>query len=415
MRIALPQVKAVTAERRLRAFDALRERDFRLLFTGQTISLIGDAAFLTALGWRTFTLAGATKLGIVLTCQSVALLATLLIGGALADRFSRRRMMIASDLIRLAAVGALAALDASGHLGFPTLVLFAILVGLGDGLFYPAFGGMVPLLVEQPLIPSANSLIGVARWGSLVVGPIFTGFLYEPAGSAVVFAADAGTFLLSAAFVYATRPRAVERAEPEGTLRGIATGARYVAGVPWLWVTISLFAVVLMLQFAPQQVLVPKLVEEHFHRGVSAYALLFVFVGVGQVTGTLAFGQLQPRRRRGVLFYAVFLVNSLAVIGFALSPWYELAGALAVVRGFCIGFGVAVWETMLMQLVPERLLSRVVSLDYFGSFGLMPVGLALWAGLSGVAPPGLLIAAGAGVSALLFLGALTRPWIRAID
>jgi MFS family permease len=400
---------------RVRVFEALRHRDFRLLFLGQAVSLIGDAAFVTALGWRTFTLAGSGRLGAVLVCHSLALLTTLLIGGALADRFSRRRMMIVSDLLRFSAVGGLALIDASGHLGFAWLVVFAIFVGLGDGFFYPAFGGMVPLVVEQPTIASANSLIGVARWGSILLGPAFAGFLYRPVGSAAVFGADAATFVVSAVLVWLTRPRTIEQAEPEGTLRGIVSGARYVTGVPWLWVTISLFAVVLMLQFAPQQVLLPKLVEHHWHRGVGSYALLTTLLGVGTVMGTLAFGQLQPRRRRAVLCYAVFVVNSLTIVAFALSPWYELAGALAVIRGICIGFGVAVWETMLMQLVPDHLLSRVVSLDYFGSFGLMPVGLALSAVVSGVASPQLLLAAGAGISAILIATPLTRSWLREID
>ena len=400
---------------RVRIFEALRHRDFRLLFLGQTVSLIGDAAFVTALGWRTFTLAGSGHLGAVLVCHSLALLTTLLIGGALADRFSRRRLMIVSDLVRFAAVGGLALVDASGHLSFAWLVLFAILVGLGDGFFYPAFGGMVPLVVEQPTIASANSLIGVARWGSILVGPALAGFLYHPVGSAAVFAVDAATFVASAALVWLTRPRTIEQSEPEGTLRGIASGARYVAGIPWLWVTISLFAVVLMLQFAPQQVLLPKLVEQQWDRGVGSYALLTTLLGVGTVIGTLTFGQLQPHRRRAVLCYSVFVVNSLAIVGFALSPWYELAGALAVVRGTCIGFGVAIWETMLMQLVPDHLLSRVVSLDYFGSFGLMPLGLAVSALVSGVAPPQLLLAAGAGISAVLIALPLTRPWLREID
>ena len=405
----------VEAVARFRAFEALRERDFRLLFAGQAVSLVGDAAFLTALAWRTFTLAGSAKLGVVLTCEAIALLATLLIGGALADRFSRRRMMILSDLSRMVAVATLAALDASGHLGFPALVVLATVVGLGDGLFYPAFGGMVPLLVEQPLIPSANALIGVARWGSVLLGPIFAGFLYAPAGSAAVFAADAASFLVSAGLVFATKPRTVERDEPEGTVAGIVAGARYVAGVEWLWVTISLFGVVLMLQFAPQQVLVPKLVTDEWNRGVEAYAVLSSLLGAGTVAGTLLFGHLQPRHRRGRLFYAVFLVNSLALVAFAVSPWYALAGGLAVVRGVCIGFGVALWETMMMQLVPEQLLSRVVSLDYFGSFGLMPVGLALSAAVSGLAPPGHLLAGGAALSALLFAAVLTRPWLQTVD
>ena len=104
--------------RRVRIFHALRYRDFQLLFAGQTVSLIGDAAFLTALGWKTYTLVGSGRFGIVLFCQATALLTTLLIGGALADRISRRKMMIASDLARFVAVGALAAVDASGHLNF---------------------------------------------------------------------------------------------------------------------------------------------------------------------------------------------------------------------------------------------------------------------------------------------------------
>jgi MFS family permease len=398
-----------------RALEALRHRDFRLLFTGQTVSLIGDAAFVTALAWKTFTLAGSGKLGVVLLCQAVGVLTTLLIGGALADRLSRRRLMITSDLTRLVAVGALAGVDASGHLSFPLLAAFATVVGLGNGFFYPAFGGMVPLVVEQPSIASANSLIGVARWSSILVGPAFAGFLYHPAGSSTVFAADAGSFLVSALFVYRTRPRVIEAAEREGTLREIFSGARYVARVPWLWVTIVLFGVVLMLQLAPQQVLMPKLVTTQWHRGVGAYALLTTLMGVGTVAGTLLFGQLQPRRRRGVVSYVFWVVNSAAVAGVALSPWYALAGGLMVLRGFCVGFGVAIWETMMMELVPEHLLSRVVSLDYFGSFGLMPVGLALAAAVSGLAAPGTLIAAGAGANALMLLFVLTRPWLRAVD
>jgi MFS family permease len=398
-----------------RAFLAFRSREFRLVWSAQTVSLIGDAAFVTALGWRTFTLAGSGKLGIVLVCQALAMLATVLVGGALADRLPRRTMMIVSDLSRLAAVGALAGFDASGRLGFPLLLVLAILMGLGDGFFYPAFGGIVPLLVEPSAVPSANAMIGVARWSSILVGPSVAAVVYGAAGSATVFGLDAGSFLFSAGLLWLTKPRPVEPSAAEGTLREIWSGVRYVSRVPWLWVTISMFALVLMLQFAPQQVLMPKLVAQHFHRGVAAYGLLTSLLGLGTVLGTLLFGQLQPRRRRGVLTYAVWVVNSLCIAALVLSPWYELAGAFAVVRGTCIGFSIAVWETMLMELVPENMLSRVVSLDFFGSFGLMPLGLALSAGIAGLASPTTIIATGALVSAVLIAGVMTRPWLRAVD
>src|SRR4029078_6177266 len=92
-------------------------------------------------------------------------------GGALADRIPRRTMMIASDLARFVVVAVLAVFDATGHLTFEVLLVLTFLHRLGDGFFSPAVGGIVPLVVEQAALPSANSLIGVARWGSLVVGP----------------------------------------------------------------------------------------------------------------------------------------------------------------------------------------------------------------------------------------------------
>jgi MFS family permease len=400
---------------RSRAFHALKHRDFRLLWSGQAVSLIGDAAFLTALSWKTTTVAGSGKLGLVLAVQGAGLLATLLIGGALADRYERRRLMIVSDLWRFAAVGALAALDATGHLTLGSLVVLAALMGLGDGFFYPAVGGIIPLVVDAPLLPSANSLMGVARWGGFVIGPPLAGFLYHGAGSAWVFAIDALTFVLSAILMVLARPRSVEVSQGESTFGEIREGARYVATIPWLWVTIVLFAVVLMLQLAPLQVLLPKLVRDHFGRGVGSYGVVAAMVGVGTVTGTLLFGYLQPRRRRGTLTYGLFTLNSLAIVGMALSPWYDLAAALALVRGVCVGFGVALWETMLQELVPGRLLGRVVSLDFFGSFGLMPIGLAFWGAIAGVAPPGALIAAGALVSAAMIGAVMTRPWLREVD
>jgi MFS family permease len=409
-------MEAVTAPTgRLRLFEALRHRDFRLLWSGQAVSLVGDIAFITALGWRTFTLAGSSRLGLVLLCNAVAMLGTLLIGGALADRYERRRLMIISDVWRFAAVGALAVVDATGHLTFPILLGLALLVGLGDGFFYPAVGGIVPLVVEQPALASANSLMGIARWGSLMVAPSLAAFAYHAGGASVVFGFNAATFLVSAGLISLARPRPIESPARSGTLREIREGARYVARIPWLWVTIALFGVVLTLQYASQQVLLPKLVHQHFGRGVGGYGLLVTFLGVGTVVGTLAFGQLQPRRRRGVIAYGLWLVNSIAIFGLALSPWFELAAAFAVVRGACLGFGVAIWETMLQELVPEHLLARVISLDVFGSFGLTPIGFALWAAIANLAPPGVLIASGAGVSCVLIAFTLTRRWLWEVD
>jgi len=108
-------------------------------------------------------------------------------------------------------------------------------------------------------------------------------------------------------------------------------------------------------------------------------------------------------------------VNSLLVVVFALTPWYPVALVASFCRGICIGFGVAVWETMLMELVPQHMLSRVISLDWFGSFGLTPVGLLVVGGISGLAAPGTIIALGACVSICIVAGGLFSHQIREID
>jgi len=270
-------------------------------------------------------------------------------------------------------------------------------------------------VVDEPRLGSANALIGLARQTSFIIGPSIASVLYGFAGATVVFGFNAVSYLVSFAFVWATRPRASERSPAEGTFREIGAGVRYVAGVPWLWVTIGLFAFVLMFQWAPIQVLTPKLVREHFDLGVRAYGLVFSAIGAGMVIGSVLVGQLNPSRRRGLISYLIWILNSMLVIVFALSPWYSLAVGAAFVRGICIGFGVTVWETMLMQLVPQHMLSRVVSLDWFGSLGLTPFGLLLTGAVSGLAAPGTLIALGACISICIISAGLLSKQIRTID
>lgn len=399
-----------------RALTAFRSRDFRLLWSGQTVSMIGDAAFVVALGWRAFSLSGSGALGLVLTLQAVGMLATLLVGGALADRVSRRALMVASDIARAALVAGLAGAEALGDPSTALLGGLALAMGLASGFFMPAFGGIVPLVVEAPQLGSANALIGISRQLSLVVGPALAGILFDPVGPAAVFALDAVSFLVSAALVLAARPRAYEREEsPAGPLRSIGEGIRYVASERWLWVTIALFSLFLMVVIAPVQVLMPEIVDEHFDRGVRAYGLFFSAQGLGMICGALLFAHLDPHRRRGVLSYLLWTANAVLVLCVVLSPWFTVALGLAVLRGACLGFGIATWDTMLMQLVPEGLLARVISVDYFGSLGLMPLGLAFAAAAGSVADPRLVIGVGAAATAVLFAAMLPARWLRAVD
>ncbi len=360
-------------------------RAFRVMTSGCSgppvrLSLIGDGAFLIALGWKTTTLTGsATSLAIVLMAQSLALLTTLLIGGALADRYSRRMLMIASDLSRFVIIGALAIIDAGGLLSFPLLLAIAVAFGLADGFFYPAAGGIVPTrrrITSARLREHADRRLaarGVRR------RPALAGTIYGLAGSSVVFGFDAATFALSARLLVATRPRTFEPEVSDGTFQAIGEASATSPAFPGSGVGIAVTSFVLMVAMAPFQALAPTFVAEQFDAGVGAYGLLFAFEALGMTIGMIAFGQINPRRRRIWQIFGFLALNDLFAVLMTLQDSYDAAAAIMVVRGSLIGYAIGVWSTLLMEWVPEGKLARVTSLDFFGAIGLVPLGYALTA------------------------------------
>jgi MFS family permease len=392
---------------------AFRSRDFRLLWGGQTISFVGDAAFIVALGWRVTALTGdARSLAFVLALDSLAMLATLLWGGVLADRHSRRLLMISSDLARAVVAGVFFALDASGHLGLTSILVLAACFGAADGFFQPAFGGIVPLVVEAPLLASASSWIGIARQGSAVVGPAIAAGLYATTGPNVVWAVEALSFLVSAGALWLARPRAIQPEPRLGVRRELAAGFRYVMSVPWIWTGIGAAMVILMVAMAPYTALLPRIVRTHYHRGVGSYGLLFSVMAAGMVAGSLTWARWHPRRNRIVVCFAAFGINDIGIVVLALSPWFPLAVAAATWRGFWVGIGISAWMTLISELVPEHLLSRVLSFDYFGSLGLTPVGFVLAGAIAGIVAPTAILAVGGAIGALLWFVPLASRKVR---
>jgi MFS family permease len=392
-------------------FAAFRSRDFRLLWIGQTVSFTGDAAFLVALGWRVTELGG--SLAFVLAAESLALLTTLLWGGVLADRYPRRRLMISSDVARAACIAVFLALDASGHLTVEAVIVLAVCFGLADGFFQPAFGGIVPLVVEQPLLASANSWISIARNGSAVLGPAVAAALYDTLGPSPVWAIEGTSFLVSAAALWFARPRAVESEPRQGVLRELLAGFRYVTSVPWIWTGIAIATFILMVAFAPYTALLPEIVRGHYDRDVGSYGLLFSLMAAGIVAGSLLYARWNPRRRRVAICFGAFGINDLGIVAVAVSPWFWLATVAVVWRGFFIGVGLAAWLTMITELVPEGLLSRVLSLDYFGSFALTPVGFALAGLATTVFAATTVVAVGGAIGLVLWFVPLASRKVRA--
>ena len=313
-------------EPRTGTLAAFRSRDFRLLWGGQTISFVGDAAFIVALGWRVTDLTGkASSLGFVLALESLAMLTTLLWGGVLADRYSRRLLMIGSDLSRAAVMLVFCVIDATGHLSMAGVLALAVCFGLADGFFQPAFGGIVPLVVE-PADAAVGQLVARDRApGQRDRRPCDRRRSLRHGGPPWVWAIDSASFLVSAGGPLARRPRAIQPSPQLGMRNELVAGFRYVISVPWIWTGIAAATVILMIAMSPFTALLPRIVQTHYHRGVGSYGLLFSAMAAGMVAGSLLWARWHPRKSRVVICFAAFGINDLGIVVVALSPWYPLA------------------------------------------------------------------------------------------
>jgi len=196
--------------------------------------------------------------------------------------------------------------------------------------------------------------------------------------------------------------------------RELAAGFRYVVSVPWIWTGIAAATVILMVAMAPFTALLPRVVQLHYHRGVGSYGLLFSAMAAGMVAGSLAWARWHPRRWRIAICFAAFGINDLGIVVLALSPWYPVAVGAAMWRGLWIGVGISAWSTLISELVPEHLLSRVLSFDYFGSLGLTPVGFVLAGVVASSVAPTAILAVGGALGALLWFVPLAWTRVRTV-
>lgn len=360
----------------------LRVRDFRLLWTGMTVSLVGDGMFLVAIAWQVYDLsnspAALAGVGIAMTVPHVALL---LAGGVISDRLDRRRVMVGADLIRCVAVGALGALSVSGALELWHVIPIAAVYGAGTAFFGPAFDAVVPEIVPGKLLQQANSLDQFVRPAALgLAGPALGGSIISLWGVGGAFLLDAGTFLVSvAAILRMRRGPALERPAMDLGIarREIGEGFRYVRSQVWLWGTFLAATIAYLLFWGPADVLLPYIVRNEM--GGSARDLGFILAvgGLGAILAAIVMAHRAQPRRHVTFMYAVWTVSTLAVAGYGLSRYAWQAMIAAFVFNALEAAGTIVWATTKQRLVPNRLLGRVSSFDWFISIGLIPVSYAL--------------------------------------
>jgi MFS family permease len=396
----------------------LRHRDFRLLWSGMCISLLGDGVFFVALAWQVYALSNVpTALAIVGITMTVPTIAFLLVGGVISDRLDRRRVMLTADVARGVAVGMIAVLSVTDALRLWELAALAAVYGAGTAFFNPSFDAIVPEILPADALAEANSLDQFVRPIALrLAGPALGGVLITAAGVGVAFGFDAASFLASAIslLVMTARPRVTAGARGSIT-REMGAGLTYVRHHAWLWATLASAAIAYLLFMGPIEVLVPFIVKNELRGTAAELGLVFAAGGIGSVVCAVALSQHGLPKRDITWMYVFWTLATLAIAGYGLAHalWGLMLASLAF--NALETAGTIIWATAKQRHVPASLLGRVSSLDWLISIGLLPLSFALTAPVSsalGVRTT--LIGAGV-IGAIVTCAALFVPGVRAIE
>jgi MFS family permease len=359
-------------------FEPLRIRDFALLWTGMTTSLVGDFVFLVAYPWQTYQLTNdPAALGWISALYFAPTVVLLTAGGVLTDRVDRRRMMIAADSLRAIATAAGAVLAITHHLTLWQLGAVVALGGVGQALFAPAFGSIVPEMVPGDLLPQANSLDMFVRTSAGLVGPAIAGVVIATAGAGWALAIDSATFVVSTGTALALTPRPFEQHEErKPAWREARAGFAYVRRHTWLWATLTAGAFANMASGA-RNVLLPFLIKYDLHASARVFGLVLAAGSAGALISSFAYGQRGLPRRPVLVAYVgwTFSIGGIAAYGLAQNVPELICFGFA--GGIGMALGNAIWGTLMHKHVPRHILRRVTSIDWMVSLSLWPVGAAV--------------------------------------
>jgi DHA3 family tetracycline resistance protein-like MFS transporter len=396
----------------------LRSRDFRRLWVGMTVSLVGDGIFLIAMTWVAYQLwnapAALSLLGIAMTVPTIV---CLLAGGVVSDRFDRRLVMVWSDVVRGAAVAALAALSLTHELTFVELAGIVALYGAGTAFFTPAFESIVPEIVDAKELSQANALDQFVRPLALrLIGPTLGGWLVASLGGGTAFAVDAVTFGVSTVAVLSmNRSPASRRPAGVSPLQTIADGLSFVRRNAWLWGTLASAAIAYLAFLGPTETLLPYVLKNDLHGSAGDLGMVFAAGGAGAIGAAALMAQRRHPRRDVTFMYACWALATLAVAGYGLARSTLQLMIVCCVFNALEAAGTILWATIKQRHVPLSLLGRVSSLDWLISIGLLPVSFALTAPVAGLVGARPTLVAAAVVGTVATVAALLIPGIRDLE
>ncbi|MET9802897.1 MFS transporter [Streptomyces sp. NPDC006368] len=355
-------------------------------WAGRNYTLLTAAAVVTGLGMHGALIAAAFAVlesggdggdvGLVTAARTLPLVLFLLVGGAIADRLPRHRVMVAANALNFVSQGLFAVLVLTGDARLWQMMLLSALGGTGQAFFSPAAEGMLMSSVSGEQASRAFALFRMAMNGASIGGAALGGALVAAVGPGWVLAIDAAAFAVAGALrAFLDVGHIPPRQPGGGLLKDLREGWSEFVSRPWLWSIVAQFSVVVAVIGAAESVYGPLVARDELG-GARPWGLALAAFGVGTLGGAVLMMRWKPRR---MLLVGTVCVFPLALPSAALAVPLPVAGLAAVmfVSGVTLEvFGVA-WMTALHQEIPEEKLSRVSAYDWFGSTAMLPLSTAL--------------------------------------
>ncbi|MEU5523799.1 MFS transporter [Streptomyces sp. NPDC047860] len=387
--------------------------DFRRYYLGQSLSSFGDSLTPLALAFAVLEITGSpAALGIVLLSSRLPVIFLALLGGAIGDRVSRRRIMLFTDVVRCAVQTTTAVLLVTGTAEIWMLIALQLIAGGGSAFFNPAAQGLITSVVPKDRLAEANSAISVTKSTGQIVALAASGTMVATIGTGYSLLVDALTFAGSALLLWRLPKELASEAlaRRTGVLKSIGEGLAVVRERTWLWAWIVHVSLGNLIVICPVMVLGPFIADEHLG-GAPAWAAIGICYAVGGLAGGVVAGRWKPSRPM-----VAAMVSFLAIVPFpallALPGWVPFVAAAGFAAGLQQAVYVVLQTTALQQNVPAEVIARSSSVSMLGGLVAAPVGMALAGPAAAAFGARAVLVTGAVAAVVLSAAALLLPAVR---
>src|SRR5271168_987523 len=357
-----------------RVFKAFQYRDFRLMWIGACTSSIGTWMQIVAQGWVVYRLTHSARLlAMDQVLGGIPIFLFSLIGGVIADRMERRKILLGSQYVQMATAATLTILVATGLVHVWHILCLSFVSGFAQAFGGPAYSALIPTLVEKEDMPNAIALNSIQFNVAVMVGPALAGQALAQLGEKWCFGLNALSFLTPIVSLSMITARFLPVKTGESMFNSLKQGIRFTRKQTSMEALIVLAFCMTALGM-PMRTYIPVFVKDIFHRGPETYGNLLALMGLGSIFGSLGIATAGNMRKKGLVALAALFCLGAAISAFALSKSVRLSGAILVLAGASMMTVFATVSSLVQLITTNEMRGRVMSVYNFAFRGGMPMG-----------------------------------------